>query len=74
MLRYDVAVSGSRRRTSARARATGCSTYNRGDVEATLAIRDWLERDGALIPRNRVLGRHVRATTAGASTLGAAAR
>ncbi|MGO9760449.1 MAG: ribonuclease H-like domain-containing protein [Solirubrobacteraceae bacterium] len=50
MLRYDVAVG----RADAQGRENARDwllTYNRGDVEATLAIRDWLEREGALIPR-----------------------
>jgi predicted RecB family nuclease len=48
MLRYDVALAGADEHERAR---TWLLTYNRGDVEATLAIRDWLEREGDLIPR-----------------------
>ncbi len=50
MLRYDVAVGGADAQGRENAR-DWLLTYNRGDVEATLAIRDWLEREGALIPR-----------------------
>jgi predicted RecB family nuclease len=50
MLRYDVAVGGADAQGRENAR-DWLLTYNRGDVEATLAIRDWLERDGALLPR-----------------------
>jgi hypothetical protein len=44
MLRYDTAV-GDRDDTAA-ARAW-LLVYNRGDVEATLALREWLEAEGA---------------------------
>jgi predicted RecB family nuclease len=45
MLRYDVAVGAASEVEREEAR-TWLLRYNRGDVEATLAIRDWLE-DGA---------------------------
>ncbi|MEP7224342.1 MAG: TM0106 family RecB-like putative nuclease [Actinomycetota bacterium] len=48
MLRYEVAVG-----SDADAAENGrrwLLTYNRGDVEATLALRDWLERDADAIP------------------------
>jgi predicted RecB family nuclease len=50
MLRYDLAVAGTEEHERERARAW-LLTYNQGDVEATLAIRDWLEREGDSIPR-----------------------
>ena len=50
MLRYDLAVPGEDEHEREHAR-TWLLTYNQGDVEATLAIRDWLEHDGALQPR-----------------------
>jgi predicted RecB family nuclease len=50
MLRYDLALAGADEHKRKHAR-TWLLTYNRGDVEATLAIRDWLEREGDLIPR-----------------------
>jgi predicted RecB family nuclease len=50
MLRYDLAVTGADEDEREHAR-TWLLTYNRGDVEATLAIRDWLDREGALLPR-----------------------
>jgi predicted RecB family nuclease len=50
MLRYDVAIGGADEHGRENAR-DWLLTYNRGDVEATLAIRDWLEREGASIPR-----------------------
>lgn len=50
MLRYDLAVGGADPQGRDDAR-DWLLTYNRCDVEATLAIRDWLERNGALLPR-----------------------
>ncbi len=50
MVRYDVAVTGADEDEREHAR-TWLLTYNQGDVEATLAIRDWLERESALLPR-----------------------
>jgi len=50
MLRYEVAVDeGSSDRDHATAREC-LLTYNRGDVEATLALRDWLEGDARSLP------------------------
>ena len=42
MLRYDVAV-GSKDANERDAARDWLLTYNRGDVEATLALRDWME-------------------------------
>jgi predicted RecB family nuclease len=50
MVRYDAAVTGTDKYERKHAR-TWLLTYNQGDVEATLAIRDWLERESALLPR-----------------------
>jgi predicted RecB family nuclease len=49
MVRYDTAAApeDSAERIAAR---DWLLTYNRGDVEATLAIRDWLERTAAGLP------------------------
>ena len=49
MLKYEVAARSDQEDARVDARAWLLS-YNRGDVEATLAIRDWLDRDGALLP------------------------
>lgn len=48
MLRYDVAVGGDDATERADARQW-LLTYNRGDVEATLALRDWLESGAVAI-------------------------
>lgn len=50
MLRYDAAVGASSAADREEARRWLLS-YNRGDVEGTLAIRDWLERNHDSIPR-----------------------
>lgn len=49
MVRYDVAVGTQDTLDRQEARAW-LLTYNRGDVGATLAIRDWLEEQGASLP------------------------
>ena len=49
MLRYEVAV-GSGSEAGAEEARQWLLTYNRGDVEATLALRAWLERDSGSIP------------------------
>jgi predicted RecB family nuclease len=50
MLRYDLAANGANEQEREQARAW-LLAYNQGDVEATLAIREWLEHEGALLPR-----------------------
>ena len=49
MLRHDVAVGSSSERDREEARRW-LLTYNRGDVEATHAIREWMDRDSGPIP------------------------
>ena len=49
MVRYDIAAGTQDVPERQEARAW-LLTYNRGDVEATLAIRDWLEKSGASLP------------------------
>jgi predicted RecB family nuclease len=55
MLRYDVAAGSS----SAGDRQEACRwllTYNRGDVQATCAIREWLDRGCSSIPSIEMVG------------------
>ena len=54
MVRYDVAAAPSESAERQAAREW-LLTYNRGDVEATLAIRDWLEASAADVPSVSVL-------------------
>ena len=49
MLQYDAAV-GAEKESDREAARSWLLTYNRGDVEATLAIREWLEADGGALP------------------------
>ena len=49
ILRYEVAADASSEAERETAR-TWILTYNRGDVEATLAIRRWLENDARFLP------------------------
>ncbi|MGH2830054.1 MAG: TM0106 family RecB-like putative nuclease [Actinomycetota bacterium] len=49
MLRYDVAVGGATVKERAAAREW-LLTYNRGDVEATAMLRDWLQKESASLP------------------------
>lgn len=72
MLRYDLAVNGADEHEREHAR-TWLLTYNQDDVEATLAIRGWLEREGALLPRIESLD-SMFAGQRSYSTLGAAGR
>jgi predicted RecB family nuclease len=70
MVRYDVAVNSDDEAARDQAR-WWLLTYNQGDVEATLAIRDWLEHQGAELPTMESLdAQFVR----GDSRLGAPAR
>ena len=49
MLQYD-AAAGAENESDREAARSWLLTYNRGDVEATLAIREWLEADGGDLP------------------------
>jgi predicted RecB family nuclease len=49
MIRYDTAVAANDEGERERAR-TWLLAYNQGDVEATLALREWLDQTGPTIP------------------------
>jgi predicted RecB family nuclease len=55
VLRYDEAVSGKEPIAAAAAR-DWLLAYNRNDVEATLALREWLDRAATLYPSVEDLG------------------
>ena len=52
MLRYEVAVGSSSSEAERLAAREWLLTYNRGDVEATLAIRGWLDGNSSSIARS----------------------
>jgi hypothetical protein len=54
MIYHDVAVSAIESVELKHAREW-LLTYNRGDVEATYEIRNWLERDGQTVPSISIL-------------------
>ena len=49
MLQYELA-RGSRDVSGREAARQWLLDYNRGDVEATAAVRDWLDREGSSVP------------------------
>ena len=55
MIRYDEAVDPGDP-LAARAARDWLLAYNRNDVEATLALRDWLDRAGSSFPAAGDLG------------------
>jgi predicted RecB family nuclease len=55
MLRYDEAV-GTGDPAAAQAARDWLLAYNRNDVEATLALREWLDRAGSSLPSAADLG------------------
>jgi predicted RecB family nuclease len=54
MIRYDAAIAAEDERERDFAREW-LLTYNRGDVEATLALREWLSRAGSTVPSIEVI-------------------
>jgi len=70
MLRYDEAVGSSDDAEREEARSW-LQVYNRGDVEATLAIRHWLDYSGDSIPPIESLDAHFRDRGPDATPLGA---
>ena len=59
MIRYDEGPDGTGDPAAAQAARDWLLAYNRNDVEATLALREWLDRAGSSLP-----GRGPRAVTA----------
>jgi predicted RecB family nuclease len=55
MIRYDEAV-GTGGPAAAQAARDWLLAYNRNDVEATLALREWLDRAGSSLPSAADLG------------------
>jgi predicted RecB family nuclease len=55
MLRYDEAI-GPGDPAVARAARDWLLAYNRNDMEATLALREWLDRAGSSFPSAADLG------------------
>jgi predicted RecB family nuclease len=55
MIRYDEAVGGGAP-CAAQAARDWILAYNRNDVEATLALRDWLDQAGSGVPSAEDLG------------------
>jgi predicted RecB family nuclease len=55
MVRYDTAVDATRPSEAAAAR-DWLLAYNRSDVEATRALRDWLDADASATPAVENLG------------------
>jgi predicted RecB family nuclease len=55
MIRYDEAV-GMAGPAAAQAARDWLLAYNRGDVEAALALREWLDRAGSSLPSAADLG------------------
>ena len=55
MVRYDTTVD-LRHPAEAAAAQAWLLTYNRSDVQATRALRDWLDRDATASPSAESLG------------------
>ena len=55
MIRYDEAI-GTGDPAAAQAARDWLLTYNRNDVEAALAVREWLDRSGSGFPSAADLG------------------
>ena len=61
MLRYDIATASDARSAREEARRW-LHEYNRGDVSAAQAVRNWLDRTGSQIPAVESLDPTERAT------------